>query len=119
MSCLARLRPVWTIVVCLVPWLSPATAAARPDGSPATSSVTSAPTVHGRRKSKKRRKNGNAGKVASHTPGRSAALTHRRERHRLGSPSPTKPATKVALLTSPGPAQTPAALRAMDDVRHL
>jgi len=124
-SCLARARALWIIGVCVVPWWAPAMASAR-GPAPSTSPVAS-PT-QGRKKSKKRRKSGNVGKigkngingkVGSHTPGRSAALAHRRERHHLAPSSLAKPAPTVALVSSPGPARTPAALQAMDDVRHM
>jgi len=45
------------------------------------------------------------------------AAAHRRERRHRGA-SAAQPA-KVALVRSPGPAQTPEALRAMDKVRHM
>ena len=132
MSSLARLRPVWILVVCVVPWFAPAIVRARPDGPP-SSSAASAPAVQGREsgrksKRKKRRKNGNVGnvgnvgrasKLGGHAPGPSSALAHHRDRRHLIPSSPAQPAAKVALVTSPGPAQTPAALRAMEDVRHM
>ncbi len=45
-------------------------------------------------------------------------MTHRRERRRTAPLTAAKPVT-VALVASPGPAQTPEARRAMDDVRHM
>lgn len=111
----------WIGLVCLMPWFAPAAARARPIDSLASSSPNAAATgqppeqgLHQRHTKRKRRKHGKVGSL----PGRSVATAHRRER-RHHSPAPSAQPAKVALVQSPGPAQTPAALRAMDKVRHM
>lgn len=113
-----RLRSFRIILICVAPWVAPAAARARSSPAPSRASASApaltAPAAQGRKKSN-RRKHGKLG----NTPGRSTATAQRRERrhHRAGA-APAHPA-KLALLQSPGPAQTPDALRAMDKVRHM
>jgi len=109
MSCVARFRPLWIGLVCLAPWFAPASVRAAP-GAVARSQEGAAASSQGRKK--KRRKHGKVGSL----PGRSTAAAHRRERRHHAAP---KQPAKLALVQSPGPAQTPEALRAMDDVRRM
>lgn len=121
MSCLldrfVRLRSSWIVLVCLAPWFVPGTAGAHASGpvsAAAASAQGSAPPALGARKKGKRRKHGKLGNA----PGRSTAVAHRRERrHSHGATAAHPP--KLALLQSPGPAQTPDAARAMDKVRRM
>lgn len=120
MSSPFRLRPFWIVVLCLAPWCAPATGHAGSAAGPDTASAATSPAaVQGRKTEQKRRKHGKSG---SRSPGRSTFAAHRRERrHPIAAGTGKQPpnTAKVALIASPGPAQTPAAQRAMDDVRHM
>lgn len=115
MGCLSRFRPFFVILCCLAPWFAPATAGARAARA-VTAAVPEPPAAVNQGRKKKRRKHGKVGSL----PGRSTATAHRRERRHHAPPAGTpKQPAKLALVQSPGPAQTPAALHAMDDVRRL
>src|SRR3569623_1896094 len=114
----------WVGLVCVAPWFVPAGAAAHPTGS-LTSPAAGQPSPqdHGRgRAPKKRRKHGKVGNLpgrkAGAPPGRSMAAAHPRARRHQDPAGAAQP-PKLALLQSPGPAQTPEALRARDKVRHM
>jgi hypothetical protein len=87
------------------------------DSLASSAPTTAHPPEQGPEQRHTRRKRRKHGKVGS-LPGRSLATAHRRER-RHHAPAPSAQPAKVALVQSPGPAQTPAALRAMDKVRQM
>ena len=117
MSCLSRFRPFWVALICLAPWFAPATARARSARAVTAKAAAAAPgsrAAQGRKK--KKRQHGKLGSL----PGRSTAVAHRRERrHHVTPASAPKQPARLALVQSPGPAHTPEALRAMDDVRRM
>jgi len=115
-------------LVCLMPSPAAAETGARPLGTLASPDPGAPPAgqaaARGRAPmgaKRKRRKHGKAGAAPARKmagqPGGSMAAVHRRDRRHRGA-AVAQPA-KVALVQSPGPAQTPEALRAMDKVRHM